>query len=248
MDRAGRSRSIGRLPRDPGPGAARESFLQSKGTLMQFVRRTEWGAPATSPSAQLDSARGTKVHYLGTAYSSRAHSQCGPYVRQIRESHLNHPSENWNDIAYNLLACEHGYVFEGRGVRKRSGANGNATLNTDHYAICALLGASGLTRPPDPMLTALRDGIDHLRANGAGGEIRGHRDGIATACPGDPLYAWVRDGAPRPGGTVHVVREGETLYSIGRQYGVPWQSIAEANNIPEPYTIYPGQRLVVPGG
>ena len=28
---------------------------------------------------------------------------------------------------------------------------------------------------------------------------RGHRDGITTSCPGDPLYAWVRAGMPSNG-------------------------------------------------
>ncbi|MFF3871188.1 peptidoglycan-binding protein [Streptomyces sp. NPDC001978] len=40
-----------------------------------------------------------------------------------------------------------------------------------------------------------------LRQHGAGDEIKGHRDGYATACPGDALYAWVKKGAPRPKGT-----------------------------------------------
>jgi len=39
-----------------------------------------------------------------------------------------------------------------------------------------------------------------MRSNGAGKEIKGHRDGYATACPGGPLYAWVQKGAPRPAG------------------------------------------------
>ena len=45
------------------------------------------------------------------------------------------------------------------------------------------------------------DAIDYLRENGgAGKEIKGHRDAYSTDCPGEVLYAWVRKGAPRPGG------------------------------------------------
>jgi hypothetical protein len=51
------------------------------------------------------------------------------------------------------------------------------------------------------MLGAIRDGIELLRKHGAGNEIKGHRDGYATACPGGPLYAWVQKGAPRPAST-----------------------------------------------
>lgn len=48
-------------------------------------------------------------------------------------------------------------------------------------------------------------------------------------------------------GAVHIVRYGETLFSIGRWYGVsPW-AIARANGLVNPNRIYAGQRLVIPG-
>lgn len=104
-------------------------------------------------------------------------------------------------MAYNYAACPHGYLLEGRGIGKRTGTNGNQALNQAHYAIVALLGSSGLTKPTEAMLSALRDGIELLRQHGAGDEIKGHRDGYTTQCPGDALYAWVKKGAPRPEGT-----------------------------------------------
>ncbi|MFN8474216.1 MAG: LysM peptidoglycan-binding domain-containing protein [Anaerolineae bacterium] len=56
-------------------------------------------------------------------------------------------------------------------------------------------------------------------------------------------------GGPTPcQQTVYIVQRGDTLSSIGRRFGVPWQSIAAANHIPPPYTIYPGQRLLIPCG
>lgn len=167
---------------------------------MTIVRRSAWGAPATSAAAAISSTRGVKVHYLGTGYSSRPHDRCDDYVRQIRASHLANVAEGYADIAYNMLVCEHGEVFEGRGAHRRTGANGSAALNSAHYSVCALLGSSGLTSPPDVMLAGIRDAIDYLRAEGeAGPEILGHCDGYATACPGPALYAWVKRGAPRPG-------------------------------------------------
>lgn len=166
---------------------------------MKLVRRPEWGAPATSAAASIASTRGVKVHYLGSPYTSRSHDKCDDYVRQIRASHLANKQENYADIAYNMLVCEHGTVYEGRGAHKRTGANGTAALNTAHYAVCALLGSKGLTTPPELMLTGIRDAIEYLRATGdAGNEIKGHRDGHATECPGDALYDWVKRGAPRP--------------------------------------------------
>ena len=48
-----------------------------------------------------------------------------------------------------------------------------------------------------------------------------------------------------PGG-IHVVQSGESLFSIGLLYGVPWQLIAEANGIENENYIELGQELVIP--
>jgi lipoprotein NlpD len=41
----------------------------------------------------------------------------------------------------------------------------------------------------------------------------------------------------------HVVRRGETLYSIAWKYGLSFRELAAMNHIRSPYTIYAGQRL-----
>ena len=59
-------------------------------------------------------------------------------------------------------------------------------------------------------------------------------------------YNWdCRDGGNN---TIHRVRYGETLYSIGRQYNVHPNHIAEVNNLYNPNYIYVGQRLRIPSG
>lgn len=99
------------------------------------------------------------------------------------------------------LACPHRKVFEGRGLHHLPAANG-AGLNAGHYAVLGLVGNAGLINPPDNVLHGILDAIQHLRDKGAAGrEIKGHRDGFETDCPGEPLYAWVKRGAPRPGQT-----------------------------------------------
>jgi len=48
--------------------------------------------------------------------------------------------------------------------------------------------------------------------------------------------------------TWHWVQPGETVFSIGRLYGVnPW-TISAANGLPNPNRIYVGQRLYIPAG
>ncbi|UJV43802.1 N-acetylmuramoyl-L-alanine amidase [Streptomyces sp. AMCC400023] len=173
---------------------------------MKLVTRKELGWPASAAPSQAK-AKGVKVHYLGTEVSTalgKEHARCIALWKDIRKAHLANKTENYSDVAYNYAACVHGYVLEGRGVGRRTGANGNQTLNQGHYAVVGLIGSEGLVEPTDELLGAIRDAIEHLQAHGAGAEIKGHRDGHATACPGDELYAWVKKGAPRPGGTVPV--------------------------------------------
>lgn len=169
---------------------------------MQLVTRKTLGWPASAAPAQA-TAKGVKVHYTGGAVSTKLlknHSLCVALWRDIRAAHLANVAEGYSDVAYNYAGCVHGYLLEGRGLGRRTGANGNQTLNKAHYAILGLVGSSGLTQPTDELLGAIRDGIELLREHGAGTEIKGHKDGYATSCPGGPLYAWVQKGAPRPGG------------------------------------------------
>jgi tetratricopeptide (TPR) repeat protein len=48
---------------------------------------------------------------------------------------------------------------------------------------------------------------------------------------------------PQP--TIHVVRQGDTLYSIARRYGTTVQAIMAANGLTN-YNIYVGQQLIIP--
>jgi hypothetical protein len=183
---------------------------------MKLVTRAQLGWPTSAAPSQT-STKGVKVHYEGTAVNTNLltdHGACLDEWKNIRRSHLANTAENYSDVAYNYAACPHGYLLEGRGLRKRTGANGNQALNQGHYAILGLVGSSGLTEPTDAMLGAIRDGIDLLRKNGAGAEIKGHRDGYATSCPGGPLYAWVQKGAPRPNTTEEDPMAGITKQDI----------------------------------
>ncbi|GAB3112743.1 hypothetical protein GCM10027160_15170 [Streptomyces calidiresistens] len=215
-----------------------------------FVTRAQWGArQPTGRSTQITPERGgVTIHHVGGSRIARAsHSDCAAQVRGIQRQHMD--GNGWADIAYSHLTCVHGYVFEGRGEGVRTAANGTNTANQNWYAVCGLVGGSSSSYDTITanLLDAFRTAIARLRSQGgAARAINGHRNQLATECPGN-LYRYVQDGSLEPpGGRTHTVREGETLYSIGRRYGVPWQRIAEANGITSPYTIFVGQVLVIP--
>ncbi|GAA2618685.1 peptidoglycan-binding domain-containing protein [Actinomadura fulvescens] len=165
---------------------------------MKYVKRSAWGARyGRGPTSITPSAGGVAVHYEGGGrLTGKPHSTCAPRVRSIESFHVN--GRGWQGIAYNLLVCEHGYVFEGRGLGRRSAAQGSNTGNQNYYAVCALIGdkdpASGA------LLNGIRDAIDYLRSKGAGRAIKPHRAFVSTSCPGSALNGWVSKGAPRPGG------------------------------------------------
>jgi hypothetical protein len=168
---------------------------------MKLVTRAQWGARdyrlPNGATLYSGSRRGVKLHYLGAPYADRPHTGCAAYVRQIQAQHMD--GNGWSDIGYSFAVCTHGYVYEGRGLRRRNSANGNTTLNNQDYAVLLLVGSSGLTKPTDAQLHGARDAIDYCRKEGpAGTWLGGHRDGYATSCPGDAVYAWVKAGAPRP--------------------------------------------------
>ena len=53
---------------------------------------------------------------------------------------------------------------------------------------------------------------------------------------------------PNPSGQLtYTVKPGDALSLIGEKFGIPWQLIADANNIQGPaYSIFPGQVLIIP--
>lgn len=178
------------------------------------IRRAGWGAVSVDPDrpTRIPGTDGTVLHWVGPkvwgdAGPAGRHSLCAGKIRGIQRSHM---AGEWYDIAYNEIACPHGYRFEGRGYHVQTGANGSSTANRKYYAILALVGQG------DPitadLLRALGDAFDAYRGQAdAGPETTQHRivlqryAGKSTECPGDTLARLESAGqfmyhppAPRP--------------------------------------------------
>lgn len=165
-----------------------------------FLTRAQWGAKAPNGSGNALNAipDGAVIHWEGPRMGTRTHEKCGAVVRGIQAFHMG-SQRGWADIAYNLLVCEHGVIFEGRGRGKGSAANGTTDSNRRLYAICALVG-QGDPQPPE-MIQGLKDAVALVQSWKAEDAILGHRDTNQTSCPGDDLYALVKSGALGKGGT-----------------------------------------------
>ena len=162
---------------------------------VSIVSRKQWGAKpwrSTIYRVPMSEKRYFLVHYHG----GRVRDQHGVEVpRNIEAIHL---ANGWAGIGYNFAVDLDGTVYEGRGWDgvgsqcpgfNRSGVGVYVAVGGDQVPTQAALRS----------VRALRDELVSLRG-GAGVREMGHRDGVATSCPGTFLYKWVHGGMPVSGG------------------------------------------------
>ncbi|PRX95558.1 peptidoglycan recognition protein family protein [Allonocardiopsis opalescens] len=144
---------------------------------------------------------GLVVHYNGPATDLDGHDECVAYWKDCRSQHMR--GNGWADVGYSYAACRHGEVFTGRGLNRYQAAQGTTSGNANWYSVTLMLGGS--ERPTDEQVRGVRDLRAYLMERGVSGAVRGHRDFIATECPGDVLYALVENGTftrpPAAGGS-----------------------------------------------
>lgn len=165
---------------------------------MKFVNRASFGWGPTA-AGYAPCRNGLVIHYNGgnTGLYRKPHSSCVSYWKNTRRFHMS--GRGWLDIGYSFGVCPHGFVFEGRGWQKNQAAQpgGNTT-----WTSCTLM--SGPDEDPTPaQIQGVRELRQWLRGKGLRSAVKGHRDFYATACPGNRLYALVRNGtfAKAPGKT-----------------------------------------------
>lgn len=47
--------------------------------------------------------------------------------------------------------------------------------------------------------------------------------------------------------TAYVVKQGDVLWKIAKQYETTWQKLAEYNKLSNPHLIFPNQKILIPG-
>lgn len=192
--------------------------------MLDLVTRKEWKArlPSNGILQMPSTPKGIKVHYTGGREDPRLlthHELCPHRVRSIQNGHMD--GNGWSDIGYSFVVCPHGKVYEGRGIGYLPAANG-AGLNSDHYAILALVGTAGVTEPTPEMILGIRECIRFIRRWAkAGKQIKGHRDGYATECPGEPVYRLVTSGVLEPDNDYEADEEMPKYLSLGLDRNEP---------------------------
>jgi N-acetylmuramoyl-L-alanine amidase len=189
------------------------------GSPPPIIPRDAWGAAAVPPRSgpSFGVVQAAFVHHTVTA-NEYGPQDSAAIVLGIAKYHRD--TNGWNDIGYNFLVDKYGQVFEGRagGVGQAvvgAHAQGYNTQSTS-VAQIGTFTAGGITPQaltataqllgwklslhgvPVQGAVVLRSGGGSLNRFPAGtpvtvDRICGHRDGDATSCPGDALYAQLAD-------------------------------------------------------
>jgi hypothetical protein len=165
--------------------------------------RADWGADEslreqTEPS--YGEVSGMFVHHTA---GSNSYDEAGvpAIIRSIYVYHVT--GRGWRDIGYNFLIDKFGRIWEGRYGGMTRAVVGAHTLGYNSFAFGAAVLGTYTSKSPepevlgayenliawkfalhdvDPRATVAYPGLATLPA------ISGHRDGVATECPGDELY------------------------------------------------------------
>lgn len=160
------------------PPLATPAAVASEGQTAHYGGPSPWGA---GPD------RSTPARFRDTT----DHHRCASIWRAWQAFHMD--TRGWNDIAYNSGICPHGVRLEGRGPRRRSGANGTNTGNARSTATCYIAGDS------DPITVEAKTAyLDECSRMGSPPRWQ-HGDWKSTACAGPSLRAWKGTGFAPPG-------------------------------------------------
>lgn len=172
--------------------------------MKRFRRRRTW---TSAPKANANKVRrrdleGVAIHWVGPAVPPSVYAGDEAAVRRylegVRRYHVY--TRRWSDIAYNLAVDSAGRIYDLRGARYLSAANGDEVVNSKYLAIVALVGQDQV--PTKEMLVGIRKAVVRLRRRYPWRlkEIVTHaevRPG-GTDCPGPFLISEVAAGTFRP--------------------------------------------------
>lgn len=157
---------------------------------MNIISRDQWGASpwVNQPDTVPDGERTEYMtHYDGATHITRTGNSI---PKAIESEHL---GNGWSGIGYHFVVSQAGEIFEGRGWDLQ----GAHCPNHNRSAIGVQIAVGGDQEPTPEALAASRALYDYA-CEKYGRQLTklGHKDGYATDCPGDKLYAWVQAGMP----------------------------------------------------
>lgn len=161
-----------------------------------YLARTAWRARLARPGPgplHVDQVDGVALHWPGMADPLDSFTDVAAALRGWQSYHLD--DKGWSDIAYQVAVDQAGRAWTLRGLRTKSGANGDAEMN-DRYGAILLIVAPG--EQPSPALLATTRAVitDFRRLYPGANAIRPHSAvrPEPTDCPGDAIRAAIARG------------------------------------------------------
>jgi len=184
--------------------AASEDSLDCSRPLMIDQQQWRYGLPDPKPNPAYTATSHIVIHHTATSNSNQN------YLNTLRTIYLYHIQDNgWDDIGYNFIIAPNGDIYEGRDgqqIMEEDFVQGAhfCSKNSNTMGI-SIIGTYSSIMPSDTAIESLerliawklfkdhlnpKDSFIHPKASGyLLPVICGHRDGCATECPGDSLYA-----------------------------------------------------------
>ncbi|WP_185973000.1 fibronectin type III domain-containing protein [Aeromicrobium piscarium] len=205
---------------DPGPEDVATPEGGEAGELTGFasvaqpaiISRSGWGAgPGQSCDATRGSMRSVVIHHTAGA-NSYSKAQSAGIVRSYQTMHI--VTNGWCDIGYNFLVDKYGQIFEGRAgsiAGHRRGAHAGVGAVNDNSTGIAMMGNFETANIWNGEWNTLRSTVSRLTAwrlqrfglkpltqvtlaGRTNFTVNGHRNWMATACPGRYGLDWLNAG------------------------------------------------------
>jgi len=225
---------------------------------MRVMPRSAWTSVPRPVAALVDMRGpvGLALHWPGPKASDPPIGDPGTKViARILEAERDYhvTGHGWTDIAYGAAVDQAGRVWDCRGLRYRSAANGNQTVNATHGAVTCLLG------PHEQPSPAMVDAIRQLRRTlwlsrfPRALAVVGHCDLHSTDCPGPAVRTMIRQGvftAPEPIITPPTPPQEDPMLMAGAKDTerafliVDTPQGPRAVYIPDPQLIRPADRMI----
>ena len=227
-----------------GAAAGGSTLLAANVAAADVVRPTihstaDWGARPPRGLTQLpNNPNKIVIHHTASSNSTGTTLQDAyDLAYQIQGWHMN-PPNNWADSGQHFTISRGGHVLEGRHTSLRHLDDGSGMVqgahapgaNTDGIGI-ENEGLYTSILPPDELWASMVEFCAYICSQYGipATEIYGHRDFVATACPGDALYAKLGqlrdevqaklDGGGDPPGFSVIVDNGSAGFSAGPAWG-----------------------------
>ena len=164
-------------------------------SIRKIIPRSTWGAgkPRKTPS-KVSWSRNIQVWVHNTEYPTLGigETAANEYkrMREIQNLHFGSKpaGRGWDDIGYHYVIMPSGRIYEGRG----KGVIGSHCPGQNSKPGIAFDGKFNSEIPSKEALESFAWLLDHL--NLGKNNLKGHRDGFDTSCPGNALYNYlIRD-------------------------------------------------------